>query len=734
MRLATQETNIDSNFEDAEGDVEATLNPKALKKLIAALTEIYPNFNLAVVREYSANGYDANVVAGVVSPIQVFLPSLMSPYFIVKDEGCGMTREDMETGYIVYGASTKEEDDEQFGAYGLGSKSALNICSSFSVVSVKNGMKVSALIYKGKNGIARLRILSDEPTDEPNGTTVSIPTEDVEEFRDAAERIFATWPKGTVLVDGVAPACIEDDPDYRKIDDLGYVKLPKTARYQWQFKNHQLKVILGGITYRVGEFSPGQMGTVFPKANPKARMFSPLEILLNFESLSALPILPSREEIAINPQSIDIIAERVGKLMERAIEILQADVSEAPDILTAVKRHHSRRILLGTDKMVWRGEEIPEEIYVPGLKLWTTHTNGNRIKQSHRFDKVTVTDSSNTLYVNTYGCTLTHSTILKHIGNWSLAKGQEYKTVALVPLRNGKFDNVHLRSLTEAGVYKLVPVDDILEVSRERMKRLRQLNPSSSAAPTERQAVTYPTFRLVDDKVVQETKDRNTLISEGHPVYYFQQEKYSSGVMNPGFVDRYDRTAQRAVRKAFKHLPDGSTIVMISPQRKATALTSRLEGNVPWFNAQPVIRETILKKAVENTSTMSERLASALSKQNYTPKFLKLDHKDMKSKAIKKTLTHLEKGTYSSTVQSLTGDISDILGIREFSFKTMLKEAREAAGIRTKTEDNVLEKFFNYYPLLRSAFSTPGIPAPNVVRDMIAYVNMVTERDGDFKD
>ncbi|MEM3191044.1 MAG: ATP-binding protein [Candidatus Parvarchaeota archaeon] len=84
----------------------------------------------------------------------------------VKDNGIGMTEEELKNGFGVYGRSNKIGDLDSIGMYGIGVKSVMN-SSVMEIETVKNG-----ILIKARASRSVLHIISIEPTDLPPGTTV----------------------------------------------------------------------------------------------------------------------------------------------------------------------------------------------------------------------------------------------------------------------------------------------------------------------------------------------------------------------------------------------------------------------------------------------------------------------------------------------------------------------------------------------------------------------------------
>ena len=103
---------------------------------------LYTNKVLAVLREYSANAWDANRETGRgEQPIEVVLPTELEASLIIRDNGPGLSERDVFTIYTQYGASTKRSSNLAVGMLGIGSKSAFAYNDSFTITSWHGGTK-----------------------------------------------------------------------------------------------------------------------------------------------------------------------------------------------------------------------------------------------------------------------------------------------------------------------------------------------------------------------------------------------------------------------------------------------------------------------------------------------------------------------------------------------------------------------------------------------------------------
>ena len=162
----------------------------ALAHVIARLTDLYENPIVATVREVISNAIDTTMRVNPKDrkPVHVSMPTPLNENFIVEDFGEGMSKETIKTIYSQYGASTKQTDMTQIGAYGLGAKAPLSYCSSFIVESTKDGITTEISVSNEAEGNFT-RILSSEKTGRRNGTRVTIPVKEMSkrDFISAAE-------------------------------------------------------------------------------------------------------------------------------------------------------------------------------------------------------------------------------------------------------------------------------------------------------------------------------------------------------------------------------------------------------------------------------------------------------------------------------------------------------------------------------------------------------------------
>ena len=94
---------------------------------------LYTDRILAVLREYSANAWDAHRMIGKGDlPLQITIPTHNNPVLRIRDFGPGLSHDDIFKIYSQYGASTKRNTNDAVGMLGIGSKSGFAYSDTFT--------------------------------------------------------------------------------------------------------------------------------------------------------------------------------------------------------------------------------------------------------------------------------------------------------------------------------------------------------------------------------------------------------------------------------------------------------------------------------------------------------------------------------------------------------------------------------------------------------------------------
>jgi len=164
---------------------------------------LYKNLVKAIVRELTTNGIDSHIEAGKADqPIFAHLPTEEEPWFAVRDEGIGLDDNGVRKVFLTFFGSTKRDNNELIGAYGLGSKSPLGYSDNFTVTAIKDGVKRMFVVFKNEDGCPSIKMLAEMPTTECNGVEVKVPVIDrwdYSEFHTAAADVYQWFPVKPIL-------------------------------------------------------------------------------------------------------------------------------------------------------------------------------------------------------------------------------------------------------------------------------------------------------------------------------------------------------------------------------------------------------------------------------------------------------------------------------------------------------------------------------------------------------
>ena len=185
------------------GEFKIRNSAKAFKILSDGL---YSNKIRAIIRELSCNALDSHVGAGKAEvPFEVHLPTVLEPWFAVRDFGMGLDGHQVVNIYTTYFESTKTDSNAFIGALGLGSKSPFSYTENFTVTAIKGGIKRIYSAFINEAGVPSIAEMGEELTDEGNGVEVKFSvTEryDYQSFRNEARQVFE-WFENKPIITGV---------------------------------------------------------------------------------------------------------------------------------------------------------------------------------------------------------------------------------------------------------------------------------------------------------------------------------------------------------------------------------------------------------------------------------------------------------------------------------------------------------------------------------------------------
>jgi hypothetical protein len=301
-----------------EGEVESvkmSVSEKGMDKMCRFLRDdIYTHKEWAVVREILANAVDEHSKHGVTRPIEVTLPSIADAHFRVRDFALGLSKEKVFSVFFQYFESTKDQDNDNIGGFGIGAKSPLAYADMFFVDSYHNGEKTSyASNINGEASVAHKMGLTD--TSE-TGIEVAVPVSsgDFEKFAKLVGEFIHFGDYQEVIKVSNEELLQTPESKWQIENELG-----KTGHSKTMFKGQSYRPIFGsikGILYKLPETTEVE--------NP---FFNDLILFLNPED--DWDIHPSRERLQLSKRNIHLLNEAVEKFVDHSISETKAMLSKA---------------------------------------------------------------------------------------------------------------------------------------------------------------------------------------------------------------------------------------------------------------------------------------------------------------------------------------------------------------------------------------------------------------------
>jgi Histidine kinase-, DNA gyrase B-, and HSP90-like ATPase len=345
----------------ASGARPLGVSAEGLATVLTILSNMYSDGEYAVVREYSTNALDAHVEAGNPDPILVISPSHFNPVFTVQDFGTGLSEDEVLNVYAEYGVSTKRGTDEQIGFFGIGAKSAFTVGTQFVVTAVKDGMETVALFALNDDGTPTVNIVSHQETLEPDGVKVEVGVKNVDAMNAAIKRLFPTWPRGSVLVDGIEPVSVWDELD-PLADDIHMSIGSRAGAFIGHGIAEAWTIVMGGIPYTLPESVVASLKghhrqIVYNVQRSRAKVYLSVPI-------GGVDITPSREDLRVTPKTTAALEVLIGKFHEKIGPWVSRQVSDSKSYIEALLRYRKITADLGgvirntATGVTWRGRPL----------------------------------------------------------------------------------------------------------------------------------------------------------------------------------------------------------------------------------------------------------------------------------------------------------------------------------------------------------------------------------------
>ncbi len=281
---------------------------------------LYSDKIKAVLREYSANAWDAHRMAGKASvPISITLPTTREPILKIRDFGAGLSKSDVYNVYTQYGASTKRDDNKVVGMLGIGSKSGFAYSDSFMISSYHDGVCSTyiATIDDSEKGVVSL--FSEEPCGDETGVCIQINVNESEirDFTVKASQLFTFFdppPQINLALKKIPSPLFTLDKDKIYLTGSHHHSYSSQANHLDFFTpNEKWIAVMGCIPYRVNIEQIKNYKIGLPKF---VDYFSGI---LYFD-VGQVDVSASREELKYSDHTKDILLEKINSIFEQYIK------------------------------------------------------------------------------------------------------------------------------------------------------------------------------------------------------------------------------------------------------------------------------------------------------------------------------------------------------------------------------------------------------------------------------
>lgn len=203
MKVNTQlrEVEVSENIVSQDFKIQASAH---MFSLLA--DKLYSRKEEAVIREYCCNAMDGHSMVGQTKPWWISMPNQIEPMLTIRDFGPGMSHGDVMNRFTSFGDSSKNDDANQIGGFGLGCKSGFAYADAFTLASYQAGVKRSYACFRAGTGVPQITFAGEEPTEEDDGFEIRIPVResDYNKFIETAQRVLQHFPEGSFEAHGVA--------------------------------------------------------------------------------------------------------------------------------------------------------------------------------------------------------------------------------------------------------------------------------------------------------------------------------------------------------------------------------------------------------------------------------------------------------------------------------------------------------------------------------------------------
>lgn len=289
-----------------------SLSKEGESHIISMLIERYSDSIGSLIRESVANAIDSSRMSNNSPVIARLIKNDQNNWeFQAIDTGLGLSKEDFFKYIGGVGESTKRDNPNVIGGFGIGSKSAGSYTDSYYYTCRKNGVECKFIIFKNEDN-TDLQLIHEKSTTEPNGVIVTVPVK-YEDRYDFSNKLSEQLCYFTNLI---------IDNQYSPIKNN--FKIFKSEDFQWSeiCRDNLLHISLDDVYYPIDYKKLGIKDIYLP-------------IALKFSLQEGIQPTPSREELQYTSTAKKLILAKLKKVANWFIEKYNSEWKEYDSFLEA---------------------------------------------------------------------------------------------------------------------------------------------------------------------------------------------------------------------------------------------------------------------------------------------------------------------------------------------------------------------------------------------------------------
>ena len=429
MKLNEMSSSVDVKTNIPMKTFKAELSQDKLHKMWDLLQSPYRDPISSLIREYASNAFDSHIEANVDTPVYITLEEDQSGwYWACEDFGVGISEDRAQNIFMKYLNSTKEETNDQIGAFGMGSKSGLGYTDIVHIRTRYDGTEYNYMLHKTTDAptLSQINAIS---TDKGNGTQIKVYLKDASsESHDFRNKTKTQLDYFENIVYGGELKFLNKDFEIFQHENFCY---KPDNNY------NELHILIGKVAYPIDWKLIGEDGiveSITESNSPLNKSLSlskvnELPIALNF-NIGDLPVIFTREDIRYTDTAVGIIKKKYIAAIKEIIDLTTPISENFTDLEKYLEKYLNKLSISFVGKTNTYKLEIPNVLtnLIPTTN--SVYTPNPYIKRTITTEllRSNVGSEVNKVIEKLFQFTLTYNREIKNGKNYSVSHwGSTYK-------------------------------------------------------------------------------------------------------------------------------------------------------------------------------------------------------------------------------------------------------------------------------------------------------------------